>query len=281
MTSSDSAFKDDFIPDGLLTLFISSPDRYSGEVHDAYYTLPRSYTNVKSLELVQFNILNCFFALYNAVFPLLDNSVQFWIQLSNATYISGADFAAQLQLDINNTFGLSQVYTVTFDPLTLEIVISAPNVFVIDWLTAAGTNPVGTNPANYQMGFGYSYPTQDYSSARGLEVISPFPIHPLNWDNIGIVINVSAQDGVTTNNTTFTYAIPNNVPYGMELFYERGTRQDQTLTFDNPQSLTNLHVQLINLVNGAPLHTRASEYGLKLRLTLAPMRQQGSRALMH
>lgn len=273
-TSSQSTAR---LSEGLLTLIINSADRINTNINNGFYQLPRTYTNVSTLELVQFNMLNSIYAFSNSVFPLLDGSGQYWIAITDGTYVNADQFAAQLQIDINSTAGILQTYAVTFDPITLTLTISASGNFSIDWHTAAGTNPAGTFPANYQLGFGSVYPTTDYGPATS--ITTPYAIHIVNTDNIGIILNIFAQDGNSTNNATYTFAIPNSVPYGSELFYTRGVREDQTLVFDAPQNLSSLTIGLTNLTTGALLDTHGSEFTMKIKMSLLPYAQSLNNAI--
>lgn len=213
-----------------ISLLINSKDRVNpaSSPNNCTIFLNRNVPNVRQIELAHFQMLNSMWAFTSAndIVPITEGATTTYVAIPNGTYDTGAAMAAELQTALNAA-SLMNTYTVTFSSTTLLLTISATGSFSINWATAYAA---GKAIASRLLGFGLPAGAVNYTSSGSPEAItSIYPLQSYNENELGIQMTWTASNFVSSSDTTCTWCIPVDVPFGQIISFRRAVRADAAM----------------------------------------------------
>lgn len=213
-----------------ISVLFNSKDRTNpaSSPNNCTFYISRNIPNCRQLECSHFQTLNSFwtFTSANDVVPVNEGAGEVDILVPFGTYDTGAGMAAELQT-LLNAGSLTNTYTVTFSDTTLLLTISATGSFTLDWATAYAA---GKKIASRPLGFGLPAAAVDAVSSGSPEAVTaPYPLQSYNQNELGVLMTCASTNSVTSSNTSFTWCIPVDVPFGQVISSRRAVRADQAV----------------------------------------------------
>ena len=230
---------------------INSADRASGSINNCTFNTV-TYKNVTKVQLHNFAILNVVkqTSANNGNFIITEAGPAVPFTIPPGTYDT-LSLPTTLEALLNGG-SLTGTYTVTVNPVNLELTISSTVPFSLSFPATGG--------ANYTLGYGYPVPP---ATGSALSHTSPFAVQLTNLNKIGIQIRNSTIPTIGTSSAycSFHFIVDNYPNYGSVLLY-RPFFAAENLVVSNNRFLIGgqMNVQLVDLSTGLPLQTNGAEW---------------------
>lgn len=261
-TGSSVLYPDNYI-------LFNSRLRSAGTITNAYYSMA-NYPGIIKMRLQNFTMFNGIYAISSTLgdtFIITETApgATATITIASGTY-TGSQFASAISTILNNpATGLTNSYSVVFDPITLKLTITEATgiglTFSLSWPSSGGMY--------YQMGYGSTLPS---ATSFALTQISPFAVQLVNVNKIGVLFTQGGSiptNGWSNCSSVFQFSIDMQDNFGSQLAYRPFTLMENTIMSSSLARFAiggYVNIKLIDLATGLEIDANGSEYQLLLEL---------------
>lgn len=232
-------------------VLIRSRDRKTGTPTAAFFQLGKTYSSVSQIELLHFSMSNTIYNVRDFLMLVRIGATTYSVTLPPGNYTAPTFFTI-LQNAITTATGTA--FTITVDPLTQRLTISAGVAFDLLLSTAPGhvTVLIGYDRVDYTGATSYLAP-RVYSLSQPDHLVVRIP-------------GICATRLYGTQNVSGAFVVPVSVNFGSQIIFDSQSNFPQILELINPEGISHFAIEIVDDFNRT-LTNIADDWSLVLRIT--------------